>query len=70
MPDALASLTVVAAAFNDLGEVEALLRAHRVAAIIVEPVVGNGGFIAPDPAFLPGLRVADRYGALLCSMKS
>jgi len=65
VPDALASLTVVAA-FNDLGEVESLLRAHRVAAIIVEPVVGNGGFIAPDPSFLPGLRVlADRYGALL-----
>ena len=34
--------------------------AHRVAAIIVEPVVGNGGFIAPDPAFLPGLRDAGR----------
>jgi glutamate-1-semialdehyde 2,1-aminomutase len=65
VPDALASLTVVAA-FNDLAEVEALLRAHRVAAIIVEPVVGNGGFIAPDPAFLPGLRtLADRYGTLL-----
>ena len=65
VPDALASLTVVAA-FNDLGEVESLLRAHRVAAVIVEPVVGNGGFIAPDPAFLPGLRaLADRYGALL-----
>jgi glutamate-1-semialdehyde 2,1-aminomutase len=65
IPHALASLTVVAA-FNDLGEVESLLRAHRVAAVIVEPVVGNGGFIAPDPAFLPGLRaLADRYGALL-----
>ncbi len=65
VPDALASLTVVAA-FNDLGEVESLLRAHRVAAIIVEPVVGNGGFIAPDPSFLPGLRaLADQYGALL-----
>jgi glutamate-1-semialdehyde 2,1-aminomutase len=65
VPEALASLTVVAA-FNDLTEVESLLRAHRVAAIIVEPVVGNGGFIAPDPAFLPGLRsLADQYGALL-----
>lgn len=65
VPDALASLTVVAA-FNNLAEVEALLRAHRVAAIIVEPVVGNGGFIAPDTAFLPGLRtLADQHGALL-----
>jgi glutamate-1-semialdehyde 2,1-aminomutase len=65
VPDALAALTVVAP-FNDLEAVESLLISHRVAAIIVEPVVGNGGFIAPDPAFLPGLRVlADRHGALL-----
>jgi glutamate-1-semialdehyde 2,1-aminomutase len=65
VPDALAALTIVAP-FNDLGAVESLLRAHSVAAIIVEPVVGNAGFIAPDPAFLPGLRtLADRYGALL-----
>jgi glutamate-1-semialdehyde 2,1-aminomutase len=37
-----------------------------VAAIIVEPVVGNSGFIAPDPHFLPALRrLADEHGALL-----
>lgn len=65
VPDALAALTVVAP-FNDLHAVEDLLRMHKVAAIIVEPVVGNAGFIAPDPVFLPGLRVlADEYGALL-----
>src|SRR6185369_9983530 len=61
----LASLTVVAP-FNDLQAVEALLRVSQVAAIIVEPVVGNAGFIAPDPAFLPGLReLTTRHGALL-----
>ncbi|MGH7619854.1 MAG: glutamate-1-semialdehyde 2,1-aminomutase, partial [Gemmatimonadaceae bacterium] len=65
VPDALAALTVVAP-FNDLSAVEDQLRAHDVAAIIVEPVVGNGGFIPPDPAFLPGLRrLADQYRALL-----
>jgi glutamate-1-semialdehyde 2,1-aminomutase len=65
VPDALAALTVVAP-FNDLAAVEALLGNHSVAAIIVEPVVGNAGFIAPDPAFLPGLReLADVHGALL-----
>jgi glutamate-1-semialdehyde 2,1-aminomutase len=65
VPDALAALTVVAP-FNDLAAVEALLQAHDVAAIILEPVVGNSGFIAPDPAFLPGLRaLADTHGALL-----
>jgi glutamate-1-semialdehyde 2,1-aminomutase len=38
----------------------------RVAAIIVEPVVGNAGFIAPDPAFLPALRrLCNEHGALL-----
>jgi glutamate-1-semialdehyde 2,1-aminomutase len=65
VPDALAALTVVAP-FNDLSAVESLLRGHAVAAIIVEPVVGNSGFIPPDPAFLPGLRaLADEHGALL-----
>ena len=65
VPDVLAALTVVAP-FNDLTAVEDLLRAHEVAAIIVEPVVGNAGFIPADPTFLPGLRVlSDQYGALL-----
>ncbi len=67
VPDALAALTLTAR-FNDADEVETLLRAHagRVAAIIVEPVVGNAGFIAPDPAFLPALRrLATEHEALL-----
>jgi glutamate-1-semialdehyde 2,1-aminomutase len=65
VPDALASLTVVAP-FNDLDAVESLMRMHSIAAIIVEPVVGNGGFIPPDPSFLPGLRsLCDGHGALL-----
>jgi glutamate-1-semialdehyde 2,1-aminomutase len=67
VPAALAALTLTAR-FNDLPGVEALLRANteRVAAIIVEPVVGNAGFIAPDPAFLPALRrLATEHGALL-----
>ena len=65
VPPALASLTRVAP-FNDLDAVEAALRAGDVAAVIVEPVVGNAGFIPPDPAFLPGLRrLCDAHGALL-----
>jgi len=65
VPEALAALTLVAP-FNDADAVEGLLQREQVAAIIVEPVVGNGGFIAPDPAFLPALRaLADQYGALL-----
>jgi glutamate-1-semialdehyde 2,1-aminomutase len=65
VPESLAALTVVAP-FNDLEAVEQLLRVNQVAAIIVEPVVGNAGFIPPDPTFLPGLReIATRHGALL-----
>jgi glutamate-1-semialdehyde 2,1-aminomutase len=65
VPAALASLTLTAT-FNDLAEVERLLEQHSVAAIIIEPIVGNGGFIAPDPAFIRGLRtLCDASGALL-----
>jgi glutamate-1-semialdehyde 2,1-aminomutase len=67
VPAALAALTLTAR-LNDVAGVEALLRADgdRVAAIIVEPVVGNAGFIAPDPEFLPALRrLATEHGALL-----
>jgi len=37
-----------------------------VAAIVVEPVQGEGGFIVPTPGFLSGLRrVCDRHGIVL-----
>jgi glutamate-1-semialdehyde 2,1-aminomutase len=67
VPDALAALTVTAP-FNDVARSGEILKQHagRVAAIIVEPVVGNAGFIAPDPAFLPALRrLADEHDAVL-----
>ncbi len=65
VPETLAALTLTAP-YNDLAAVERLLAQHQVAAVIVEPVVGNSGFIPPDPAFLPGLReLATQHGALL-----
>jgi glutamate-1-semialdehyde 2,1-aminomutase len=64
VPRELAGLTVTAP-FNDLAMVESLAD-DRLAAIIVEPIVGNAGYIEPQPDFLPGLRqIADRVGALL-----
>jgi glutamate-1-semialdehyde 2,1-aminomutase len=44
--------------FNDLDAVERLLDQHAsaLAALIVEPIVGAGGVIVPQPGFLQGLR--------------
>lgn len=37
-----------------------------IAAMIIEPVQGEGGFIVPPPEFLPGLReICDRHGIVL-----
>ena len=43
------------APFNDLADLEALFAAHDdIAAVIVEPVVGNMGLVLPQPGFLAG----------------
>ncbi len=46
------------AAYNDLDEVRALFAAHpnQVAAVIVEPIAANMGFVLPKPGFLHGLQ--------------
>ncbi len=42
------------------------LPADEVAAILVEPIQGEGGYIVPPPSFFPALRnLCDRYGILL-----
>ena len=65
VPAALAALTHTAP-FNDLDAVREVARRRPLAAIVVEPVVGNSGLIAPTAEFLPGLRaIADETGALL-----
>jgi glutamate-1-semialdehyde 2,1-aminomutase len=67
VPAELARLTLTAP-FNDANAVEELLRRHdgRIAAIIVEPFLGNVGFIAPEPDFHSALRsLCDQHGALL-----
>ncbi|HYJ79331.1 MAG TPA: glutamate-1-semialdehyde 2,1-aminomutase [Longimicrobiaceae bacterium] len=67
VPAELSRLTLTAP-FNDAGAVEEAFRAHpgRIAAVILEPVVGNAGFIPPDADFLPALRrITADDGALL-----
>jgi len=56
------------ARYNDLESVAALFAANpgKIAAVIVEPVAANCGVVAPESAFLPGLRaITEREGALL-----
>ncbi|WP_448597763.1 glutamate-1-semialdehyde 2,1-aminomutase [Thermoleptolyngbya sp.] len=56
------------APFNDLEAVKALFAENpgEIAGVILEPVVGNAGFIPPDAGFLAGLREITReQGALL-----
>lgn len=59
---------VVVARYNDLASVDDLLRGREddLAAIIVEPIVGNMGYVTPVQGFLEGLRErTQRCGALL-----
>jgi glutamate-1-semialdehyde 2,1-aminomutase len=54
--------------FNDLGGVERVFaeQGAQIAAVIVEPVVGNMNLVRPTPGFLEGLREqCTRHGAVL-----
>jgi glutamate-1-semialdehyde 2,1-aminomutase len=56
------------APFNNLEAVQILVDANpgQIAAIILEPVVGNMGCVLPNPGFLQGLRsICDKNGILL-----
>jgi 4-aminobutyrate aminotransferase len=42
------------------------LPANEIAAVLVEPIQGEGGYVVPPPGFLAGLRaLCDRHGILL-----
>ncbi|MCU0625988.1 MAG: glutamate-1-semialdehyde 2,1-aminomutase [Gemmatimonadaceae bacterium] len=65
VPAALAALTYTAP-FNDLDAVRTIARTTPLACIMVEPIIGNAGFIPPVAGFLEGLRaICDETGALL-----
>jgi len=60
--------STLTAPYNDLEAVKALFAANpdAIAGVILEPVVGNSGFIAPEAGFLEGLKeLTQEYGALL-----
>jgi glutamate-1-semialdehyde 2,1-aminomutase len=67
VPGRVAALTVVGA-YNDIGDLRQLFarRGSEIAAVIVEPVVGNAGVIPPAEGFLAALRSETaRAGAVL-----
>jgi len=67
VPADLAKLTLTCP-FNNLESVEAIFAEHgkNLAAVILEPVVGNMGCVPPKPGFLEGLRkVSTAHGSLL-----
>jgi glutamate-1-semialdehyde 2,1-aminomutase len=67
VPEAFAA-TTIALPYNSLEAVEQAFRdrGDQIAAVIVEPVVGNMGCVPPLPGYLEGLRsLTEKYGALL-----
>src|ERR1700712_673981 len=62
------AMHTLALPYNDLQAVETAFAMHpgAIACVIVEPVVGNAGTIAPGVGFLQGLRrITQEHGALL-----
>lgn len=67
IPASVSEHTLIAE-FNDLDSVEQLFDRYSddIAAIIIEPVAGNMGFVPPKPGFLQSLRtLCTQYGAVL-----
>ncbi len=67
VPKATTAATLTAP-YNDLEAVKALFAQNpgEIAGVILEPVVGNAGFIVPEAGFLAGLReITEQSGALL-----
>ncbi|CDF36038.1 glutamate-1-semialdehyde 2,1-aminomutase [Chondrus crispus] len=61
--------TTLVATYNDLESVRKQFENNKgeIAGVILEPVVGNSGFIPPTKEFLAGLReITEKEGTLLC----
>ncbi len=66
----LSGVTIAPYGEPDLAQLDAILAsqapAHTVAAMVVEPVLGEGGYVVPPVAWLEGLRRrCDEHGILL-----
>lgn len=60
--------STLTAPYNDISAVKSLFENNKgeIAALILEPVVGNSGFIPPTPDFLTAIReLTKEHGALL-----
>lgn len=74
LPDCAGVLPAVVAdtltvPFNDLSAVGAVFDSFpdQIAVVVLEPVIGNSGYIPPRPGFLEGLRaLTTKHGTLLC----
>ena len=67
VPKAFAESTLLAP-YNDLEAVTGILEKHggEIAAILIEPIAGNMGYVKPTDDFLRGLRsLCDKHGCLL-----
>ena len=67
IPNSITEHTLTAN-FNDLEQTAQLFERYKtdIAAVIVEPIAGNMGFVLPKPGFLQGLRqLCDTYNAVL-----
>ena len=67
VPDAVVAHTL-SLPYNDIGAFESLMKekGNQIAAVIVEPVAGNMGMVAPEPGFLEALRrETEKCGAVL-----
>lgn len=57
---------IVTLPYGDAQALADTLKTHEVAAVVVEPIQGEGGVIVPPPEFLPAIgKLAERYGFLI-----
>jgi glutamate-1-semialdehyde 2,1-aminomutase len=63
-----ASKNTVVVPFNDLDALEQCLKKHsgKIAGVIIEPVAGSMGVVAPEPGYLKGIReLCTKYDVVL-----